>query len=204
VKYSTGIILFIIFIQSLLADQNSEQICRNPSKHIVEDKAQKSTYENCQRNGMTWWYTDTGTIKSEVNFKDGQEHGLYTSYYENGKKKLVVNFVHGQKDGIQRLYYDNGQLGSEVKYVMGKREGVMTEWDNEGFKSSEVFFKNNYKVGLKKYFDHEGKVTHTEEYNMDRNPVMQQLLKDKRNEIMVNLAKYGLMPENASLEERLK
>ena len=92
-KYSTGTILLIIFIQSLLADQNSDQICRNPSKHIVEDKAQKSTYENCQRNGMTWWYTDTGMIKSEVNFKEGQEHGLYTSYYENGKKTELETFT---------------------------------------------------------------------------------------------------------------
>jgi hypothetical protein len=59
-------------------------------------------------------------------------------------------------------------------------------------------------VGLKKYFDHKGKVIRTEEYKMDRNPVMQQLLKDKRKEIMVDLAKYGLMPENTPEEDRLK
>jgi hypothetical protein len=102
------------------------------------------------------------------------------------------------------MYYDNGQLGSQVDYVRGKREGIMTEWDNDGFKSSEVFYQNNYKVGMKKYFDKKGNVIKTEEYKMDRNPVMQRLLKNKRQEIMLDLSRYGLMPEDAPEEKRMR
>ncbi len=182
----------------------ADTLCRNPKRHIVHDKAVKSTYENCKKNGMTYWYNDKGGIKSKVNFVDGKEEGVYTSYHENGQIKLTVNFTHGQKDGIQKEYYSNGVLGAQVKYIMGKREGVMKEWDQEGNLYSEVYYKNNYKVGLKKYYDKDGNVIKTQEYKMDRNPVMLQLLKSKEKEIKVDLAKYGLMPKDAPKEERFK
>ncbi len=178
--------------------------CDKEGLYIVKDNAQESTYRNCERNGMTFWYEDTGMIKSKVNFTDGKENGVYTSYYSNGKEKIVVNYVDGQKDGEQKVYYDNGQLGSRVNYEMGRREGVMTDWDIEGYKSAEVFYKNNYKVGLKKYYNQKGDVILTEEYKMDRNPVMVKLLKDKREEILMDLSKYGLVPKDAPLKDRMK
>ena len=171
---------------------------------IVEDNAQKSTYVDGVRQGMTWWYDDKHHVKSKVNFDKGKENGLYTSYYDNTKVKLLVHYVNGQKDGIQKIYYNNGQLGSQVEYNMGRREGVMKEWDFEGFKSSEVFYKHNYKVGIKKYFDHDGKVTLTQEFKMDRNPVMVKLLKDKRKETLIDLAKYGLLPKDTAEKDRLR
>jgi len=198
--FSTSILIISSF-NTFAADK---LVCREPGVKIVQDKAQKSTYKNCKRNGMTWWYTDKGKVKSQVNFIDGKENGLYTSFYDNGVKKLVVNYIDGQKDGLQKIYYDNGQLGSQVNYVMGRREGVMIERDKEGYKTSEVFYKHNYKVGLKKYFDRAGNVVRTEVYKMDRNPVMVKLLKDKRKEVLVDLSKYGLMPKNAPKEQRIR
>ncbi len=173
-------------------------------EYIVEDNTQKSTYMDGKRQGMTWWYNEKGKIKSQVNFENDKENGLYTSYYNNGKVKLTVTYVMGQKHDIQKIYYDNGQLGSQVNYNMGRREGIMTEWDAEGFKSSEVFYKHNYKVGLKKYFDHSGKVTMTQEFKMDRNPVMIKMLKDKREETLIDLSKFGLMPEDTPKKERMR
>lgn len=173
-------------------------------EYIIEDHAQKSTYVDGKREGMTWWYNDKGKIKSKVNFKNNKENGIYTSYYDNGNVKLTVKYVMGQKHDIQKIYYDNGQLGSQVKYNMGRREGIMTEWDYEGFKASEVFYKKNYKVGLKKYFDHNGTVIQTQEFKMDRNPVMIKMLKDKRKETLIDLSKYGLLPKNTPEKERLR
>ncbi|WP_457746105.1 toxin-antitoxin system YwqK family antitoxin [Sulfurimonas sp.] len=197
--------LFLILIVPLFNTVTADKlICREPEIKIVQDKAQKSTYKNCQRNGMTWWYTDKGTIKSQVNFKNAKENGLYTSFYDNGTKKLVVRYVDGQKNGVQKIYYDNGQLGAQVNYVIGRREGLMKEWDIDGYKTSEVFYKHNYKVGVKKYFNKEGNVIKTEIYKMDRNPVMVKLLKDKRKEIFVDLSKYGLMPKDAPKEQRIR
>jgi hypothetical protein len=198
--------LTILCMTSTLLCSNGAKplLCKNPEKHLLELPAQKASYQDCQRNGMTWWYNEKGDVKSKVNFINGQENGIYTSYHDNGEEKLVVNYTDGQKNGMQKMYYDNGQLGMQINYVMGKREGILTEWAYEGYKSSEVFYKNNYMVGIKKYFDKEGKVIKTEEYKMDRNPVMQKILKDKRNEILIDLSKYGLMPQNTPKEERIK
>ncbi len=179
-------------------------VLTHAKEYIVKDHAQKSTYVDGKRQGMTWWYNDAGKVKSKVNFDNDKENGLYTSYYDNGKKKLTVKYVNGQKHGMQKNYYDNGQLGSQVKYDMGRREGIMTEWDSQGFKASEVFYKHNYKVGLKKYFDHKGNIIRTEEFEMDRNPVMQKLLKDKQKETLIDLSKYGLMPKNTPEKERMR
>jgi len=173
-------------------------------EYIIEDYAKKSTYVDGKREGMTWWFNETGKVKSKVNFNNDKENGIYTSYYDNGQVKLTVKYVMGQKHDIQKIYYDNGQLGSQVTYNMGRREGIMTEWDHEGFKASEVFYKHNYKVGLKKYFDHNGNVTRTEEFKMDRNPVMVKMLKDKRKETLIDLSKYGLLPENTPEKDRMR
>ncbi|MBN2816834.1 MAG: hypothetical protein JXQ67_09130 [Campylobacterales bacterium] len=193
-----------LFLLSSLYLQADGLLCTEAEKKVVFDKAQKSTYENCKRNGMTWWYTDKGAIKSQVNFIDDKENGLYTSFYDNGAKKIVVNYKNAQKHGLQKTYYDNGVLGSTVMYENGRREGVMTDYDEEGYKYSEVFYKNNYKVGLKKYYNHQGEVTHTEEYKMDRNPVVVKMLEKKRKEVMIDLSKYGLMPKDAPKEERVR
>jgi len=66
----------------------NELFCYETEVKIVVDNAQKSTYQNCKRNGMTWWYNEKGDILSKVNFLNGKEEGLYTSFYDNGKKKI--------------------------------------------------------------------------------------------------------------------
>ena len=89
-------------------------------------------------------------------------------------------------------------------YNMGRREGLMREWDEEGHLYSEVLYKHNYKVGIKKYYDTKGNVVRTQTYKMDRNPVMVKLLKEKRKEIFIDLAQYGLVPKDAPKEERIR
>lgn len=198
------LLLGVLSLSTFLLAKDTQFYCTDPKPYVLEDKTQKSNYENCKRNGMTYWFRDNGDIKSQVNFTDGKENGLYTSFYDNNAKKIVVNYKDAQKHGLQKIFYDNGTLGSSVIYEHGRREGLMIEYDIEGYKSSEVFYKNNYKVGLKKYYDHKGNVTHTEEFKMDRNPVVVQMLKDKRKEVLIDLAKYGLMPQDAPKEQRLR
>jgi len=198
------ITLVTLLFSTLLLAKDTQFFCSDPTLYIVQDKAQKSTYKNCKRDGMTWWYKDNGSVKSKVNFTKGKENGLYTSYYDNGAIKLTINYTKGEKDGIQKNYYDNRVLGSLVKYVNGRREGVMTDYDIDGYKSSEVFYKRNYKVGLKKFYNQKGEVTSTQEFKMDRNPVVVRMLKDKRKEVLIDLSKYGLMPKDAPKEQRMR
>lgn len=76
-------------------------------EYVIEDNAQKSTYVNGVRQGMTWWYDDKHQVKSKVDFDHGKENGIYTSYYDNSKEKLVVEYVNGQKHNVQKIYYLN-------------------------------------------------------------------------------------------------
>ncbi len=39
---------------------------------------------------------------------------------------------------------------------------------------------------------------------MDRNPVMVKTLKDKREETLIDLSEYGLMPKNTSKKECIR
>ena len=198
------LILTTLLFSNLLFAQDTQFFCSDTSEYIVEDKAQKSIYRNCVRDGMTYWYKDNGSVKSKVNFTKGKENGLYTSYYDNGAVKITVNYTDGEKDGIQKNYYDNKVLGSVVMYDNGRREGVMTDYDIDGYKSAEVFYKRNYKVGLKKFYNQKGEATSTQEFKMDRNPVVVRMLKDKRKEVLIDLSKYGLMPKDAPKEERMR
>lgn len=80
----------------------------------------------------------------------------------------------------------------------------MSYWYNiekKGVLKSEVNFKDGKENGLYTSYHDNGKIKLTEEYKMDRNPVM---LKDKCKEILVDLAKYGLMPKTATKEERMR
>lgn len=190
-KYISSLLYVMLFLVWLDAKE-----------HVIKDTTQNVTYIDGKRQGMMYWYNDKGEIKSQVNFKNDKEHGQYISYYDNGNMKLSVNYIDGHKDGIQKTYFNNGQLGSQINYKRGWREGVMKEWDVEGFKLSEVFYKHHYKVGVKKYYNHKGEVVKTEEYKMDRNPIMIQRLKAKRKETLIDLAKYGLLPKSMPEEER--
>jgi len=39
---------------------------------------------------------------------------------------------------------------------------------------------------------------------MDRNPVIQKIVKEKCKEMKVDLAKYGLMPKDVPIEDRIR
>jgi antitoxin component YwqK of YwqJK toxin-antitoxin module len=144
-----------------------------------------------------------GAIKSQIEYKEntrtetskGIKHGMYKTFYNNGQIKLQVAYLHGKKHHIQNIYYQNGQLSTQVNYILGKREGLMREWDIDGFKSSEVFYVSNYKVGLKKFFDNTGKMSFSQEFKINRNPLIIKLFQDKQEEILMNLSKYDLLPK---------
>ena len=95
------IILLLTFSTIILGN---ELLCVNPQKYIQEDKAQKSTFQNCKRNGMTWWYTESGKVKSQVNFIDGKENGTYISFYDTYtiSTKIHRNTIKSKNPGSNR------------------------------------------------------------------------------------------------------
>ncbi|RUA14067.1 MAG: DUF3352 domain-containing protein, partial [Flavobacteriia bacterium] len=51
-----------------------------------------------------------GTIKFEVELKDGLKHGRYTEYYPNGTEKMTGRFRKDQQVGTWRYYDKQGKL----------------------------------------------------------------------------------------------
>ncbi|HBF89451.1 MAG TPA: hypothetical protein DDX39_12490 [Bacteroidales bacterium] len=66
-------------------------------------------------------------------FKDGKKEGIWYWYYETGQKKRESNFKAGKLHGVSTTWYKNGQKRSEIIYEMGKSElSKQQRWDNNG------------------------------------------------------------------------
>jgi len=68
-----NLLLLTLISSSLLLANDTQIFCADPAPYIVVDKTQKAEYKNCKRNGMTYWFKNDGSIKSQVNFIDGKE-----------------------------------------------------------------------------------------------------------------------------------
>ena len=56
-------------------------------------------------SGISKEYYENGTIKEEVNYKDGKLNGISREYYENGSLKSESTFKNGALDGKVKEYY---------------------------------------------------------------------------------------------------
>jgi len=106
-------LLISLPLHSFILAEN-EFLCKNPEKITVKDNAQKSTYKNCKRNGMTWWYTDTEKMKSQVNFTDDKENGVLgsTVLYENGSHEGLI--IDHDKCSLSLQDYRNLRISASI------------------------------------------------------------------------------------------
>ncbi len=57
-----------------------------------------------------------GTVKFEVELKDGLKHGRYTEFYSNGNEKISGRFKRGEQVGTWRYYDDAGELVRKKRF----------------------------------------------------------------------------------------
>ncbi len=57
-----------------------------------------------------------GTVKFEVELKDGLKHGRYTEFYSNGNEKITGRFKRGEQVGTWRYYDDAGELVRKKRF----------------------------------------------------------------------------------------
>ncbi len=57
-----------------------------------------------------------GTVKFEVELKDGLKHGRYTEFYSNGSEKISGRFKRGEQVGTWRYYDDAGELVRKKRF----------------------------------------------------------------------------------------
>ncbi len=57
-----------------------------------------------------------GTVKFELELKDGLKHGRYTEFYSNGNEKISGRFKRGEQVGTWRYYDDAGELVRKKRF----------------------------------------------------------------------------------------
>ncbi len=109
---------------------NKEYTLAMDSNENIKDGKYKTYYKN-------------GTLKKEIEFKNGKLSGEYKEYYENGKLKTDGMLENGDKQGLTIEYYDNGNIKSKYNYVNNKEDGPFEEY----FTNDTLSRKGTYKHG---------------------------------------------------------
>ncbi|HEY8402011.1 MAG TPA: DUF3352 domain-containing protein [Cytophagaceae bacterium] len=65
-------------------------------------------------------YYDDGSVKLDVDIKNGVKHGNYTEYYPNGKVRIKGKYRNDKKDGTFRFYDEKGKLIEKREYSEGE------------------------------------------------------------------------------------
>lgn len=63
---------------------------------------------------------DDGTLKLEVDIKNGVKHGNYTEYYPNGNTKVKGKYRNDMKDGTFKYYDEQGKFTEKKEYANGE------------------------------------------------------------------------------------
>ncbi|MCU0450776.1 MAG: DUF3352 domain-containing protein [Bernardetiaceae bacterium] len=61
-----------------------------------------------------------GSLKYDLETRDGFKHGLYHEYYPPGTIKMSGRYRNDQRDGVWRYYHANGKLRKTVRYRDGE------------------------------------------------------------------------------------
>lgn len=103
-------------------------------------------------------YFDNGSIKLEINIKDGKPQGAYIVYFMNGKPNEVRSYRNGEFHGLWRTYNEAGQLIAEAEYRNNKKHGKWFVWDDTGIMRYEMHYDNGVKTGTWFMWDEKGKL----------------------------------------------
>jgi len=92
-------------------------IIRDLVSSIFYDRKRNHYFDG--QNGVLRRYYDSGTIKSEVNYRNGRLEGLSNTYYENGNICSRENYKDDRLNGLSKFYYMSGNIRSEIYYRNG-------------------------------------------------------------------------------------
>lgn len=109
----------------------------------------------------TFW--GSGTLSSEVNYKDGLREGSYKMFYPTKQLKIDCYFANDKLNGPYKSYYRNGQLSFEGNFIDGyMEEGVYKSYYITGQIKEEA--SSYYLV---KYYDENGNIERIFTWNYD-------------------------------------
>lgn len=105
-----------------------------------------------KKEGLVKQYRPDGSLKTEINFKNGKKTGLAKSYYKNGQLRQQITYLNNVKHGDVTTYYENGKPYQVTPYDNGKIHGLRKKYRMDGRLAAEVpYNKGVVCKGLKEY-----------------------------------------------------
>ena len=161
--------------------------CSHKNNDVVyeyyPDGTLKSEIEvkNGMRNGITKNYDERGRLKSTAELMDDKYEGWMINYNPaNNKVTAKALYRNDQQNGLATLYYSDGQLYREMTYVNGRVDSVVKTYWPGGTLQAEVCFKmGEPAIGLK-------------EYDKNGNPVIQPSIVIREDNKLALLNKFEL------------
>jgi len=148
--------IFLVFVFMLAAGCKKN---RDVEYEYYADGTLKSEIQmkNGMRNGITKKYDEIGRLISTAELKDDKYEGWMIKYNpKNQKITAKALYKNDQQDGPATLYYADGQLYREMKYVNGRIDSLVKTYWPGGKLQAEVWFRmGEPAIGLKEY-DKEG------------------------------------------------
>lgn len=97
-------------------------------------------------SGIYRMYYPNGSVKMEVESKNGMPNGEGKFYDENDVLSAECNFSKGLLDGAMVRYYPDGKIHEKLNYKEGVLSGKQESYDEKGNVFMEIDYDNGHAV----------------------------------------------------------
>ena len=151
----------------------------------------RELYVNDKREGLSYYYYNSGLLHEVVEYKGNKKHGTAVEYNTDGEIITLQKFSNGVlterqklnrsdernvKQGFWQEYYDNGKVKKEMYYKNGELDGPYKEYNEDGNLSLRLNYKNgiiaeeadsnSFDVDVVNKYDDNGNLIFTGTYRM--------------------------------------
>jgi antitoxin component YwqK of YwqJK toxin-antitoxin module len=151
---------------TLQAQDSGDLYCTKPQYRPKGDRHLNCKDASMRRQGLWKFYSYSGLLLNDLNYKDNKMHGSCTWYHATtGRIRVSANYFDGKRDGEFETFFFNGQTQASGEYNYGKRSGTWTYYySTTGETRATGLYINGRQSGQWKYYQSNGKLLRTVEY----------------------------------------
>ena len=121
-------------------------------------KARSGEYRGGRKQGIWLEWYPSGSLRSELAFRDDQANGSWREWDEEGGRRNEGQYENGEEDGPWRFWYPDGGLSEQGTMLEGVRDGEWTGW----YPNGRDRYRRTYR---------QGRMLSWEEWDTDGKPV---------------------------------
>lgn len=122
------------------------------------------------RHGLFHSYYPSGRVKSKAHYKDGIRVGQVTHFHEDGRMQGIDHYEDlGGGRSVRTTFFDSSQVVKvRVHLANGIADGLTQMYYPNGKLKSETLYQDGFREGLSKQYYEDGKVRSLAFYKADR------------------------------------